>query len=85
MPPGGASIRIGDRGPGIPESERELVFEPFYRASTASLASARGLGLGLSLVRRIARLHGGDVRCLARISGGTVFEVTLNATAAPSP
>jgi signal transduction histidine kinase len=74
-PPGGCSIRVRDRGPGIPESERERVFEPFYRASIAPQGA--GLGLGLSLVRRIARLHGGDARCVAREGGGSVFEVTL--------
>jgi signal transduction histidine kinase len=38
-----------------------------------------GYGLGLALVRQIARVHGGDARCLARAGGGTVFEVTLGA------
>jgi signal transduction histidine kinase len=44
-------LRVCDSGPGVAAAEREKVFEPFYR------------GLGLSIVRQIARRHGGDVRC----------------------
>ena len=52
-------IRVCDAGPGVPEAERERVFEPFYRRA----GSAQGAGLGLALVRQIARRHGGDARC----------------------
>jgi signal transduction histidine kinase len=52
------------------------VFEPFYRAAGASEASG-GVGLGLSLVRQIARQHGGEVRCVPRDGGGSIFRVTL--------
>jgi two-component system, OmpR family, sensor kinase ParS len=48
-------IRVCDAGTGVPPSEREKIFEPFH--------SRRGTGLGLSLVRQIARRHGGDARC----------------------
>jgi two-component system, OmpR family, sensor kinase len=57
-------IEVADTGPGVPVSERERIFEPFYRTSVAS-ESHGGVGLGLSLVRAIARQHGGDVQCLA--------------------
>ncbi len=73
---GGMEFDVRDRGPGVPESERERVFEPFYRAAGASEASG-GVGLGLSLVRQIARQHGGEVRCLPRDGGGSIFRVTL--------
>ena len=69
-------LDVMDRGPGIAVAERERVFEPFYRVKGASEASG-GVGLGLSLVRQIARQHGGDVRCLARDGGGSCFRVTL--------
>jgi len=74
LPAGGARLTVADRGPGIPESERERIFEPFYRLAGAQ-SSSEGAGLGLSLVRQIARHHGGEVRCLPRAGGGSVFEV----------
>lgn len=73
---GGALLRVADRGPGVPESERERIFEPFYRLP-ASERQESGSGLGLALVRSIARRHRGEVRCLPRDGGGTVFEVEL--------
>ncbi len=78
LPAGGARLRVADRGPGVPDGERERVFEPFYRPPGASETGA-GYGLGLALVRQIARAHGGEVRCRAREGGGTVFEVDLPA------
>ena len=75
---GGDSVRVDvcDRGPGVPESEREKIFEPFYRLPGASEASG-GVGLGLSLARKIARLHGGALVCLPREGGGALFRLTL--------
>jgi signal transduction histidine kinase len=77
LPTGGARLCVADQGPGVPEQERERIFEPFYRASNRREPSDVGVGLGLALVRQIARHHDGDVRCLPRASGGTCFEVTL--------
>jgi signal transduction histidine kinase len=72
----GARLRVADRGPGVAEAERERIFEPFYRPpGTAETGS--GYGLGLALVRQIARVHGGEARCLSREGGGTVFEIDL--------
>ena len=76
MAPRGARLRVEDRGPGVPEEERERIFEPFYRPA-GSRETGSGAGLGLALVRRIARHHGGEARCLARPGGGTCFEVEL--------
>jgi signal transduction histidine kinase len=69
-------LDVCDGGPGIPESERERVFEPFYRVAGAS-ETAGGVGLGLSLVRQIARHHGGEAHCLPNDAGGCCFRVTL--------
>lgn len=69
-------VRVLDRGPGIPPDDRERVFEPFYRPEGRP-ETGQGYGLGLSLVRQIARAHGGEARCRPRDGGGTVFEVEL--------
>jgi signal transduction histidine kinase len=75
--PTGACLRVADRGPGVPEQERERIFAPFYRPTGLREHSDRGVGLGLALVRQIARHHGGDVHCMPRPGGGTCFEVDL--------
>lgn len=70
------TLSICDAGPGVPDSERDNIFAPFYRLPGARERDG-GVGLGLSLVRQIARRHGGDVACLGRDGGGSCFRVTL--------
>ncbi|WP_193210672.1 two-component system sensor histidine kinase CreC [Luteolibacter marinus] len=73
---GKAEIRISDRGPGIPDYAREKIFERFY--SLKHHASGRkGTGLGLTLVKEAAELHGGTVALGPREGGGTVASLTL--------
>ena len=76
---GGGVLRVLDRGPGVAEDERGKVFEPFYRPS-GTIEAGDGVGYGLALVQRIACLHGGHARCLARKGGGACFEVFLPST-----
>jgi two-component system, OmpR family, sensor kinase len=64
---GHVEARVADDGPGVPESERERIFERFARLD----ATAPGSGLGLAIARRIARQHGGDLTCDAVESGGS--------------
>jgi signal transduction histidine kinase len=71
-----AIFSVRDHGPGIAESEREKIFTPFYRPAGASQPTGSN-GLGLALVRQIARTHAGDVECRAADGGGTAFIVSL--------
>ena len=70
------SVRVCDRGPGVPEAMRERIFEPFFRMP-GHAEQAGGVGLGLSLVKQIAERHGGRVRCEAREGGGSCFVIEL--------
>jgi signal transduction histidine kinase len=71
-----AVLDVMDAGAGIPEAERERVFTPFHRLGD----SATGAGLGLALVRQIARLHGGDAAVVQRPDAQSCFRVTLPAS-----
>lgn len=70
-------IAVEDEGPGVPEDERDKIFLPFYRAPGPRPPGDTGVGLGLSLVRQVARYHGGDVTYVARQPQGSRFEVRL--------
>lgn len=67
-------ISVLDRGPGLDPSERDAVLRPFVRGDQARVA---GSGLGLSIVQRIARLHGGDLTLLPRPGGGLEARLRL--------
>lgn len=54
-------VTIDDEGPGIPESEYQQVFEPFYRREASRNRETGGTGLGLTIARTAVRAHGGDV------------------------
>lgn len=64
----GPVVIVGDRGPGIPADQRDIVFERFWRADRQARS---GAGVGLALVRRIAQLHDGNIMLEERQSGGT--------------
>jgi two-component system heavy metal sensor histidine kinase CusS len=72
---GGVVLAVGDEGPGVPEGERARLFEPFFRGVHAR--GSRGAGLGLAIVREIARAHGGDVQLDAHRPRGARFVVRL--------
>lgn len=71
-----ATITVWDAGPGVPFTEFENVFRPFYRPQGGDARA--GTGLGLSLVRQIARRHGGEARCGPLNDGKSCFIVTLS-------
>jgi two-component system osmolarity sensor histidine kinase EnvZ len=72
-------LDVADRGPGIPPDQVERLKQPFTRASAArtSAPGVAGAGLGLAIVERVARLHGGTFDLLPREGGGTLARVTL--------
>jgi signal transduction histidine kinase len=78
---GRAQVEVADRGPGVPEDQRQRIFEPFYRMP-GHAEHAGGIGLGLSLVRQIAQRHGGEVQVLPRAGGGSRFVISLPAATA---
>ena len=69
-------ISVIDRGPGVPEDELQLIFEPFFR-STRTQKSTHGYGLGLTIARRIVEAHGGTIRAFNRIDGGLCVNISL--------
>lgn len=73
-----ACISVADHGIGVPDSEKEKVFQKFYRAGNEETRTTKGTGLGLYLSRFIARKHHGDIRILDNKPKGAIFEVTLN-------
>ena len=76
---GGVEIRVCDRGPGIPEREREKIFEPFYRGEQTRVRRIQGTGLGLSLVRKTVEKHHGTVTVDNSPAGGAQFTLRLPA------
>lgn len=67
---GSAVLEVDDDGPGVPELERERVFEPFHRGEPSRSRATGGAGLGLAVVRTIARSHGGEAELENRPEGG---------------
>ena len=73
---GRVAVWVEDRGPGIPDAEKELIFEKFYRGS-ASASAPSGTGLGLAITREIVRSNDGTVRVEDPMPVGARFVVTL--------
>jgi len=79
-----AVLKVRDHGPGIPESDLQHIFEPFYRVSEARERASGGAGLGLSIADRTVKLHGGAIRAENAADGLVVtIELPLAPAAAP--
>lgn len=75
---GSVDVRILDRGPGIPEGEADRLFTAFYRAPSTA-ATAKGVGIGLAVCKRLIEAEGGDIWAAPRAGGGSEFGFRLPA------
>ena len=72
------TVTVSDRGPGIPKGQRERIFKPFHRLSNRNTDGVSGTGIGLTIARKLARKHGGDLTLThPRDTPGCQFTLTL--------
>ncbi|MEZ0283622.1 MAG: ATP-binding protein [Thermoleophilia bacterium] len=83
LPSGGFAAAVTDTGPGVPDRDRERIFDAFLSLETPD--GQRGSGLGLAISRQLARALGGDVRVEGRDGAGSRFVLELPAKGAPAP
>ena len=83
LPSGGFAAAVTDTGPGVPDRDRERIFDAFLSLETPD--GQRGSGLGLAISRQLARALGGDVRVESREGAGSRFVLELPAKGAPAP
>jgi signal transduction histidine kinase len=72
-----AVLEVRDHGPGLPDSELDNVFRPFYRVTDDRDRQTGGTGLGLAICERAIRLHGGSIRAFNAGGGGLVVEISI--------
>jgi signal transduction histidine kinase len=85
LPGRGFMIDVQDDGPGIPDTEKAKVFEPFYRTDAARGSDQQGMGLGLSIARSIILAHGGTIELHDRQPRGLSVQIFLPESSAGSP
>jgi two-component system sensor histidine kinase CpxA len=78
-----AIVTVRDHGPGVPDSELQHIFEPFYRVGEARERSSGGVGLGLSIADRTIKLHGGSIRA-ENVNDGLLITIGIPLSAAPA-
>jgi two-component system sensor histidine kinase KdpD len=78
-------LRVIDHGPGVPEAERQRIFEAFQRLRSRDGGRERGTGLGLAIARGFVEAHGGTIRVETTIGGGATFVVSLELADTVSP
>jgi signal transduction histidine kinase len=79
-------VIVRDHGPGVPEKDLELIFEPFYRVDAARNRAVGGDGLGLAIAARAVAIHGGTIQARNLGSGGLAVQLSLPALdATPAP
>jgi len=71
-------LTISDKGPGIPDGEKMLIFDKFYRVGDENVRKAKGTGLGLFIVKEVLQNHDADISVKDNTPQGAIFEVTFN-------
>jgi two-component system sensor histidine kinase ResE len=85
--PAGPAVRIDvwDTGPGISEEDFPRIWEAFSQLAVGDAVRKAGLGLGLTIVKKLAELHGGKVAVVSQPGRGTTFSITLPLAGLPEP
>lgn len=78
MSDGHPFLRISDKGPGIPDAEKMLIFDKFYRVGEENTRKAKGTGLGLFIVKEVLQRHDADISVKDNVPQGTIFEITFS-------
>ncbi len=73
----GASVEVADTGPGIPKEQQERIFDRFHQTDGSERRRAGGVGIGLSLARQLAQLHGGSITVESELGKGSTFTLFL--------
>ena len=81
--PSGARVEVQNPGPPIPAADLPRIFDRFFRSGQTRAPRSEGHGLGLAIVRAIARMHGGDVDAVSD-GRGTVVGITLRGPVSPA-
>jgi signal transduction histidine kinase len=80
-----ARVTVSDQGPGVPASEREAIWTPFFRGNAAAAQGAGGSGIGLAIVNDLVAQMGGRISIPSSANGsGTVFQIELPGAQRPS-
>ncbi|MDI7268076.1 MAG: HAMP domain-containing sensor histidine kinase [Myxococcota bacterium] len=83
---GAVEVSVADNGVGVPRSEQQRIFEPFYRVDHRLSGRASGAGLGLAIVKDVARAHGGSVKVDSEPGRGATFTISVpSLETAPAP
>ncbi len=73
-------LTVADKGPGIPDHEKPMVFKRFYRLGNEETRSTKGTGLGLYIVQNLVQAHGWQIRIIDHEGGGSIFELSFPLT-----
>lgn len=71
-------LRVSDKGPGIPDDEKMLIFDKFYRVGDENVRKSKGTGLGLFIVKEVLQSHDADISVRDNVPQGAIFEITFS-------